>query len=335
MKKPVLLFIAAALSFAASAQTTIYEADCLDSTLAIVYTSPTSNQFCTSDSVIYTLASYSDVEGVYGDGIWQGNDGYEFNSGIAVEGLNQINISFFHECPEAQIFRTEASKPTIYNSTVTDFILIEDCDAPEVLGCTDEGANNYNVDANRENGSCTYDEEGGQYYASITSDETLTSDDIHAQLIDIDLDGTILTTTWVLILPGSSHSVVTTYYLTSTVGTVQLDLNLTVDAPSLKESAKPSTQNFTLTKGVDLGKITALTNEVQKNGISVFPTIADNQLNINTDKPIESVEVLDINGNNVLTATSNVINTSSLNTGNYIVKVSAEGTTYTACFIKK
>jgi hypothetical protein len=126
MKKSILYIATAALSVCSIAQT-VYDPECLDSTLATIYTSPLANQICTSDSVIYTLASYSDVEGVYGDGIWQGNDGYEFNSGVANEGLNQINISFFHDCPEIQIFKPEDAKPTIVSATVTDFVLIEDC----------------------------------------------------------------------------------------------------------------------------------------------------------------------------------------------------------------
>ena len=75
--------------------------------------------------------------------------------------------------------------------------------------------------------------------------------------------------------------------------------------------------------------------------LKVFPTVASNEVNVNAanDLKINSIDVIDMNGNVVKTVASpnadNSINVGDLNTGTYILNVHAAEATYTSKFIKK
>jgi hypothetical protein len=117
--------------------------------------------------------------------------------------------------------------------------------------------------------------------------------------------------------------------LTVTSGTVQVDLDLTINETSLKAENKPSSQNFVVSKGVDLGKITTLESEVFIDQLAVFPTQVKNELNILIDTKIDAVEILKLDGTVLIEGTTNNINVSSLTKGVYLVKVQSENKTYT------
>ncbi|MBT2620161.1 choice-of-anchor J domain-containing protein [Chryseobacterium sp. ISL-6] len=100
--------------------------------------------------------------------------------------------------------------------------------------------------------------------------------------------------------------------------------------------------------GVDtfaVTRTTLATNEVEtKKSLSVYPTIADKELNVSlkNDQQITAISIYDMSGkavqvvkSNVIDKSHSVIDVSALTSGNYIVNILTKDSKYTSKFIKK
>jgi hypothetical protein len=76
-------------------------------------------------------------------------------------------------------------------------------------------------------------------------------------------------------------------------------------------------------------------SEIQNLSVSVYPNPFSNQLTIKCEKAIDEVKIFDLSGKIVATTTQNIINTESLETGYYLVKVKSGNQTVTKRIVKQ
>ena len=81
---------------------------------------------------------------------------------------------------------------------------------------------------------------------------------------------------------------------------------------------------------------TLSTQNISKNTIKVFPNPSADVVNVDTDSKILSIEVFDVSGKSVKTVRgAKSVNVSTLNKGNYIIKVQTENGSFTKKRVKK
>ena len=76
-------------------------------------------------------------------------------------------------------------------------------------------------------------------------------------------------------------------------------------------------------------------SEIQNLSVSVYPNPFSNQLTIKCEKAIDEVKIFDLSGKLVATSTQSTINTESLETGYYLVKVKSGNQTVTKRIVKQ
>ena len=204
----------------------------------------------------------------------------------------------------------------------------------EVQGCTDMEANNFNMDAVVENGTCTYDAN-----EEVTKDTLITiigdisEESFEGNIKDWSLEGTTLNVVWEIVVSNQSFDILIPYTITTTEGLVVVEIVVEyLNALPKGVEAKTATNNsISFKKGIRISKVTG--NNSINTELKLFPVPLNNELFLR--EVADQVSIFDQNGIELINEpNTSKIDVSELNEGSYFIKVIVNGTEYNQAIIK-